>query len=277
MTKAKAVMSPTSPEDKDEKNIRDSSPELRKEDASKYRGLAARLNYLALDRTDLQFAAKQVAKNMSCPRQHDWEKLKRVARYLVGAPRMIQKFVWQEPQTDVITHTDSDWAGDKSTRKSTSGGVMMMGMHMIKSWSSTQQVLALSSGEAELYALLKGASQMKGLMSQLAEWGITAKGIAKTDASAAMGMAHRQGLGRTRHIDVQYLWIQDELKQEKLQMKKVKTDENPADMFTKGLKPEVVESYMQEMGCKTSQERAKSALRIEAVSKRKRKPEEPVE
>ena len=154
---------------------------------------------------------------------------------------------------------------------------MTMGMHMIKLWSSTQQVLALSSGEAELYALLKGASQMKGLMSQLAEWGIMAKGVVKTDASAAMGMAHRQGLGRTRHIDVQYLWIQDELKQEKLQMKKVKTDENPADMFTKGLKPEVVESYMQEMGCKTSQERAKSALRIEAVSKRKRKPEEPVE
>ena len=52
MTKAKTVVSPTAPEDKDEKNIRDSSQELRKEDASRYRGLAARLNYLALDRTD---------------------------------------------------------------------------------------------------------------------------------------------------------------------------------------------------------------------------------
>ena len=113
---------------------------------------------------------------------------------------------------------------------------------------------------------------MKGLMSQLAELGIMAKGVVKTDASAAMGMAHRQGLGRTRHIDVQYLWIQDELKQEKLQMKKVRADENQADMFTKALKLEVVESYMQTMGCKTSQERAESALKVGAVNNRKQRP-----
>ena len=36
---------------------------------------------------------------------------------------------------------------------------MFSGKHMIKSWSSTQQVMALSSGEAELYGMLKGATQ----------------------------------------------------------------------------------------------------------------------
>ena len=55
--------------------------------------------------------------------------------------------------------TDTDYAGCAKTRKSTSGGVIMIGGHMIKSWSSTQNVIALSSGEAEYYGLVKGAAQ----------------------------------------------------------------------------------------------------------------------
>ena len=61
-------------------------------DASAFRGLAAKLNYLSLDRADLQYAAKEVAKKMAAPREADWAKLKRVARYLVGAPRLVQIF-----------------------------------------------------------------------------------------------------------------------------------------------------------------------------------------
>ena len=61
----------------------------------------------------------------------------------------------------VTTFTDNDWPGVRSSRKSTTGGVVCLGHHMIKSWSSTQQLVALSSGEAELYAFIKGASQAK--------------------------------------------------------------------------------------------------------------------
>ncbi len=58
-----------------------------------------------------------------------------------------------------MTDTDSDWAGDKRSRTSTSGGVIKLGCHVLKSWSSTLHCIALSSGEAELYALVKGATQ----------------------------------------------------------------------------------------------------------------------
>ena len=62
-----------------------------------------------------------------------------------------------------------------------------------------------------------------------------------TDASAAIGIVHRQGLGKTRHIDVQYLWVQKDVYGEKLKVAKVGTDSNPADPMTKFLKAETVE------------------------------------
>ncbi len=129
--------------------------------------------------------------------------LTRVSRYLAGAPQFMQKFEWQTLHAEVRAYTDSDWAGDRTTRKSTSGGVVMSGSHMLKSWSSTQQLIALSSSEAELYALLKGATQAKRVMSMLKDYGFLNGCTVHTDASAAMGITHRVGLGRARHIEVQ--------------------------------------------------------------------------
>ena len=94
-----------------------------KHDASRYRALSARLNYLSLDRPDLQFAAQQASCYMVTPRVSDWAPLKRIARYLVGCPRLVQTFRWQVAPSMVTTFTDIDWAGDRSSRKSTSGGV----------------------------------------------------------------------------------------------------------------------------------------------------------
>ena len=65
-----------------------------------------------------------------------------------------------------ISNYDRNWAGDKISRKSTSGGIAFLGSHCLKSWSSNQTIIALSSAEAELYALLKGASQSLGLVGK---------------------------------------------------------------------------------------------------------------
>ena len=53
-------------------------------------------------------------------------------------------------------YTDTDWAGCARTRKSTSGGCVMVGRHLIKAWSATQASIALSSGEAEYYGVVRG-------------------------------------------------------------------------------------------------------------------------
>ena len=116
------------------------SAELCSTEASRYRAVAARLNYLAQDRFELQFAAKVASKNMSCPREVDWQTLKRVAMYLVQCPRSVQTFEWQLTGNAIVTHTDRDWAGDKQDRKSTSGGTMSLGAHTIKTWSSPHSI-----------------------------------------------------------------------------------------------------------------------------------------
>ena len=166
-------------------------------------------------------------------------------------------------------YADSDWAGDKVSRKSTSGGLLMIGGHLIKSWSSTQPVIALSSGEAELYALVKAASQAKGLCSLMADLGIEIKIFVHNDSTAAIGIVHRRGLGKTRHIEVQYLWVQDNVNRKTMSVEKVGTNENPADMLTKGSKRETIEEHMRFTGGQVQQGKSKTALSIHTVSRNK--------
>ena len=84
----------------------------------------------------------------------------------------------------------------------------MFGKHILKSWASNQQVVALSSGEAEYYAMVKAASQSLGIKQNFIEFGIKPEEIQieiKTDASAALGIASRLGSGKIRHIETSSL------------------------------------------------------------------------
>ncbi len=131
-------------------------------DATKYRGWTARCIFLAQDKPELLYSTKEASRSMAVPRSEDFAKIKRMTRFLNGCPRMVQTFVWQDPVGDVIVYSDADWVGCGETRKSTSGGAIMIGSHMLKSWATSQSVIAFSSGEAELYAMTKAASQTIG-------------------------------------------------------------------------------------------------------------------
>jgi len=136
---------------------------------------------------------------------------------------------------------------------------MCIGKHMIKSWSSTQQVIAMSSGEAELYAMVKGAAQTKGLISMIHDYGMNFEGCICSDASAAIGIVHRQGLGKTRHIQVQYLWMQAEVGDGRMKVQKIHTDANPADLMTKSLSHDKMTTHLECLHFDVGATRAKSA------------------
>ena len=97
-------------------------------------------------------------------------------------------------------YVDSDWAGDGSTRKSTSGGAACLNDHPVKTWASTQNVIALSTGEAEFYAIVKGASIGLGMKSLLEDLGEQVRVRVITDATTGKSLAGRNGLGKVRHI-----------------------------------------------------------------------------
>ena len=91
-------------------------------DITKFRGVAARGNYLSFDRPDLQYAIKEICREMSKPTTASLRRLQRVGRYLLGKPRMVWKFGMQSDTHHIEVFTDSDWAGCQRARKSTNGG-----------------------------------------------------------------------------------------------------------------------------------------------------------
>ena len=88
------------------------------------------------------------------------------------------------------------------------GGDIRLGDHTIKSWSKTQALLALSTGESTLYATLKASAKTLGIISMLNDYGVKVTGEIWGDAQAALGIIHRKGLGKTRHIQTGLLWVQ---------------------------------------------------------------------
>ena len=124
----------------------------------------------------------------------------------------------------------------------------MWGDHIIKSWSTTQSVIALSSGEAEYYGMVKGASVGLGIQSVLRDFEINVMLTLKSDASAAIAIASRRGLGKVRHIEVCQLWLQEKVRSGEVKVVKVGTDENVADSLTKYVSSEILRKHMRATG-----------------------------
>jgi hypothetical protein len=123
----------------------------------------------------------------------------------------------------------------------------MLGDHCLKSWSTTQDVVALSSGEAEFYGIVRASAQGLGLKSMMGYFGITVGVRVHTDASAAKGIAVRKGLGKVRHIEVSQLWIQDAVARGEIVLIKIRTSENIADMFTKHVDRALLDQHCKSM------------------------------
>ena len=143
---------------------------------------------------------------------------------------------------------DSDHAGCLRTRKSTSGGMVRWGTHVLKWWSKTQPTLALSSGEAELAAIVKSTSEGLGVQATMEEFGIPARLVVRSDAVAAIGIVKRQGLGRIRHLAVGDLWVQQRSQRGEVEYTKVKGQANTSDMLTKPVERETILRHMQSLG-----------------------------
>ena len=111
----------------------------------------------------------------------------------------------------------------------------MIGRHVIRTWSSTQPFVTLSSGEAEFYGLVKAAGAGLGHQSIMSDFGLRMPVRVWTDSSAALGIAGRSGLGKLRHLETHTLWVQEKVRTGAIQVRRVRGEVNPADLFTKHL------------------------------------------
>ena len=190
--------------------------------------------------------------HMSNPTANDLEHLKRLGRYLLLVPRASLVFEWQSPAAQVHCFSDSDWAGDRVTRKSVSGGALFHGKHLLKCWSKQQAVIATSSAEAELYACSRACSEALGAQTLLYDLGKQCSVTVHMDSSSALSMAQRSGLGKAKHIAVQHLWMQELVKAKRLKLTKVPGDSNPSDLMTKALGSERIGYLMRLLGYDTA-------------------------
>ena len=136
----------------------------------------------------------------------------------------------------------------------------MVGRHCLRTWSSTQPSVTLSSGEAEYYGLVKAAGAGLGHQSLMEDLEIQLPVRAWTDSSAALGIASRSGLGKIRHLETHTLWLQEKVRTGAIEVKKVRGEVNPADLFTKHLPSrEKVHQLLNLFGCEYREGRAASA------------------
>ena len=168
-----------------------------------YRGVAARLNYLSPDRADIGYAVKEAARNMSAPRHSDLKKLRKIGKYLLGKPRLISKFAYQDMPSTNTSFTDSDWAGCIKSAKSTSGGAVCLGEHVIKTYCKQQKVIALSPAEAELYAMVAASAETLALQVYAHDLGLESGCELYCDSAVELGIAQR--VGNVRHLRTQGL------------------------------------------------------------------------
>ncbi len=108
----------------------------------------------------------------------------------------------------------------------------------MKSWAKTQSVVALSSGEAEYYGMLKVVGEALGFQSMAEDLGWKVEVRVWSDSSAALGVARRVGAGRIKHMQIAMLWLQERVQKGEVEVRKIKGGEHPADV---GMKPKMIE------------------------------------
>ena len=109
-------------------------------------------------------------------------------------------------------------------------------------------MVTLSTAEAELVAGIKAATEGRGFRNLLKDFGTTGQVKLMMDATAAIGILERRGLGATKHIDTRWMWLQGAIRRGDIELLKVHTKENPADLMTKFLTAEETTKHLNAMG-----------------------------
>jgi len=251
LTSAKAVNTP-GVSTKSTGDVSELSPDMR----IHYMRGTGKLMWLVPIRSEINYATKELSRNLQTPTDEDMSKLKHVIKYLKGtihyvyeiAPKVVTNM---HAPLDIRAYVDSDWAGCRTTRKSTSGGVVQLLGCTVHHYARTQATLATSSGEAELYAIGSGVSEALGLMNFVKESNLATKIQLTifTDSSSAKAISTRIGVSKqTKHIELRYLYMQDLVANGTLKVKYVNTLENPADVMTKHVPIAVLSHHLTTIG-----------------------------
>ena len=228
---------------------------LSEDEHKAFRRAVGKLQWMTYTRPDICYATKELARALQQPTSSDQQKLKHLLRYIRGTThykQIIRPTVKLTQTThDLNVYVDSDWAGCVETRKSTTGFSITFLGATISYGSRTQATIALSSAEAELYAINTGATEALHFQNLLTDLLNTNKANIKihTDSSSGKSIATRIGTGKkTKHVELKHLFIQQLVALNHLRIMKIHTNDNPADIFTKYVSAEKLQRHLTSVG-----------------------------
>ena len=141
-------------------------------DQTSYRGMIGSLLYLTASRPDIMFSTCLCARFQADPKESYMVAVKRIFRYLKGTPNL---GVWYPKDSgfQLVGYSDSDYAGCKIDRKSTTGTCQFLGNRLVSWFSKKQQSVSCSTAEAEYIAARSCCAQLLWIRNQLLDYGIT--------------------------------------------------------------------------------------------------------
>ena len=177
-----------------------------------------------------------VSRYMHDPGVGHWDAVKWILRYIRGTLNV--GLVYERDTTGgqlCIGYVDSDYAGDLDKRRSTTGYVFTLTRAPVCWRCTLQSTVALSTTEAEYMAVTEAVKEAIWLRGLLEELGISQRSVTiHCDSMSAIYLAKNQVFhARTKHIDVRYHFVRDVLEDGDVEIVKVHTKDNPADMLTK--------------------------------------------
>ena len=229
-----------------------------KEMHSKFRTAIGKLLWMSQLRDDIKYPVKELSRSLVNPQGVDFDNLIHLLKYVNQTRDYVYVMEPQIPTADsqgfipveIVSFSDSDWAGCQRSRRSTSGSLITLYSVNLSSTSRTQASVSHSSAEAELYAMTQASVDslaikhfIKELKSEILSRDV--KITLKTDSSAGKTMASRLGISkRSKHIELKHLWIQDILSDGIMSLEKVGTHNNPSDILTKFVQASVLGNHL---------------------------------
>lgn len=203
--------------------------------------------YLAqCTRPDLGHAVGVLSQHLERPGTLHWDAALHVLRYLRGTTNLGITYsaharttvAGMESKSCPVSHCDADWAGDQSTRRSTTGYVFTLAGGALSWRSRLQPTVALSSTEAEYRAITEAGQELLWLRKMMSRLGFEdpEPTTLQIDNLGAIHLTSKSVFhGRTKHIEIQYNWIRETVKAGDLQLQHCNTHQMVADILTKAL------------------------------------------
>ena len=228
---------------------------LNNADHKAYRAIVGKLLWLALIRPDISLATEELSRDLTAPTTESVTKVKHLLKFISGTRDYCQRLRPSVTMSDsdcTLGHcyVDSDWAGCRTTRKSTSGTVVQLLKSTVFFGRRKQGTIALSSGEAKLYAKGQGISMalfVKNLITE-AKLAKSVNITVHTDSTATKSMGHQvrnkqENKARRTEIPLRAGLVAKGI----LRLRRVGTKVNCADVLTKYLSSELLVSHLRKL------------------------------